>query len=101
MVAPIAWALHFLLSYSTVAIACAKWPSLVAAQIAVAIYTLLALGVIAWAASSAWQRGATKFELAEASNTQFLKGLTLLLAGLSALGTLAVALPLVVFMDCR
>ena len=101
LVAPIAWALHFLLSYCTVAIACAKLPTLAAAQFAVAIYTLMALAVIARAAAKAWPREGLAFESAEPSNRLFLQGLTQLLAGLSALGTFAVALPLLMFMDCR
>ena len=103
--APSVWALHFLLSYCTAAIVCAKHLDVSIGQIAVALYTVIALLLIATLATRAWRESPARrtagSEPAEATTGSFLQGLTLLLAGLSALATVYVALPILLFADCR
>src|SRR5688572_3022577 len=105
--APAIWAVHFLLSYATVAVWCAKAAAADArlgdARMAIGIYTAAALGAIAIVAWSGWRRqDAPGFhtppgEIEAAADTaadrrQFLAFATLLLSGLSAVATLYVAL---------
>lgn len=55
IIGPTAWTLHFLLSYGTAAVYCAKAGGDIApVRYAIAGYTAVALAVIAWAAWRAW-----------------------------------------------
>lgn len=108
---PVIWSVHFLLSYITAAIWCAKATHPTAAltnvRIAIALYTVVALigiGLTAW-------RGFRKHLLATASTAHdfdspagrqdFLGFAVLLLSMLSALATLYVALPILFMETCR
>jgi hypothetical protein len=111
VLAPAIWAAHFIVSYVTAAIWCAKFVgpdgSLLSVRIAVAIYTvaaLLGIGVTAW---RGFQRhsfeGSTlphDFDSA-ADRHRFLGFATLLLSGLSAVATVYAALPAVFIRTCH
>lgn len=103
------WMLHFLLSYITAAVWCAKVAgnsgSLEIPRIAIGVYTLLALlgiGLIAW---RAYQRhfGSTAVlpKGSDLARDRFLAVATLLLCSLSFVATLFVALAIVFIGDCR
>ena len=110
-IAPAIWAAHFLLSYITAAIWCAKVAgrdgSLDPARIAVAVYTAVALlGILAIAAIG-WRRhtyGAATvphdFDTPE-DRHRFLGFATLLLAALSFVATAYVALAALFLESCR
>ncbi len=110
-VSPVVWSTHFLLSYVTVAIWCEKIAgrdgSLFGARVAVAIYTAVALIVIAITAWSAYQRHRKRGgELPHDADTpedrhRFLGFATLLLSGLSAVAVIFDTLPAVIFGSCR
>jgi hypothetical protein len=108
--APAIWAVHFLASYGTAAVWCAKRGSdspLSLARIAIAFYTLAALAALAVVA----QRGLGRYRAAppehpgdadtREARSHFL-GFTLLsLAGLSALAVIYEALAAVIIGSCR
>jgi hypothetical protein len=108
---PAIWAAHFLLSYATGTLWCAKIAgpdgALDAARAAVAIYTILALAGIAAVGRRGWQRHA--FDGSETNHDfdspedrhRFLGFATALLAGLSAFATMFTALAVVFLRDCR
>lgn len=104
---PAIWMLHFLLSYVTAAVWCAKsGGSLGAVRSAVAVYTLLALAAIGFAARSGWRRyrcgGAAPHDRDSAAGRHGFLGFTaLLLCGLSFVATLYVALPILFIGSCR
>jgi hypothetical protein len=109
--APAIWMTHFLLSYITASIWCAKYAgpgnSLAGARIAVAAYTVVALAVIGYVGWSGHRRhrhgGETEphdFDSA-ADRHRFLGFATLLLAGLSAIATIFVAVSVAAFETCR
>ncbi|MDT8387821.1 MAG: hypothetical protein RQ736_09915 [Thiogranum sp.] len=97
---PVIWAGHFLLSYITAAVWCAKVAGplglLGAARIAIGIYTLVALIAIAVLMISIWRRhdlrsaSASHGEDTAADRHQFLGFAAVLLAGLSFVATLYV-----------
>ena len=109
---PTLWAAHFLLSYATAAVWCAKFASgpggsLTAVRIAIAVYTVAAMAgiaVIGW-------RGLKRHRHGEGSvphdddtpedRHRFLGFATLLLSGLSAVATLFTALAAAFFGSCR
>ena len=109
---PTVWALHFLIAYPTAALACAREDAggfgLDAARLTIAAITAVALGIIAVAGYSAW-RGSGGTLIADDplddatldSRSRFLANATLLLAGLSFIATLYVAMPALVFATCR
>lgn len=102
-ISPVIWAMHFLVSYGTAAIWCAKaagpagslWP----VRAAIAAYTVVALigiGINGWIGHRRHTFGGTEtvphdFDSRE-DRHRFLGFATLLLAGLSAVGTLYAAL---------
>ena len=107
---PTIWSVHFLASYFTVAIWCAKRgreATLAPARIAIAVYTVVALGGIGLAA---W-RGYSKHTYGTATlphdfdtradRHRFLGFAAVLLSGVSAVGTIYVALAAVFMETCR
>lgn len=109
--APLLWAVHFLLSYCTAAIWCAKFVgadgSLENIRVALAVYTGIALVGIAFVGWRGFQRhsfeGSTlphDFDSA-ADRHRFLGFATLLLSGLSAIATLYVAMTAVFIESCH
>jgi len=108
---PMLWAAHFLLSYGTAAIWCAKVArqggSLATAQIAIFVYTLVALFGILLIGWRGWRRHSYgdstlphDFDSPE-DRHRFLGFATLLLSGLSAVAVLYEALAVVLMGSCR
>ena len=109
-VSPVIWTAHFLLSYGTAAIWCAKVAgpggSLLQARLAIAVYTALALtgiGITGWAG---YRRhnfgGATPHDFDSPEDRHgFLGFATLLLSALSAAATVYVALAAVFIESCQ
>ncbi len=109
---PTVWALHFLIAYPTAALACARESAggfgLDAARLTIAATTAVALAVVALAGYGAW-RGSGGTLVADDplddatldSRSRFLANATLLLAGLSFIAVVYVALPAWVFTTCR
>lgn len=108
---PIIWALHFLLSYVTAAVWCARFAgrqaSLMPATVVIAVYTVLALALIALSA----HRGFRRHSYGEAAapphdadtaedRHRFLGFASLLLSGLAAVATLYVAMTLLFVRTC-
>lgn len=108
---PVLWAAHFLASYVTVAIWCAKVAArgepLGAARIAVGVYTALALLGIAVVGAWGWRdhragRGMPPHDAdTPEDRSRFLGFATLLLAGLSAVAVAWEALAAVFVETCR
>jgi hypothetical protein len=110
IVSPTAWGAHFLLSYCTAAIFCAKAGAgapLGAVQWAIAAYTTAALVAIAASAWSGWKRH--RFGDSPPSHAhdtpedrhRFLGYATFLLSVLSAVGVVFTALAAVFIGSCR
>lgn len=109
-ISPAIWSAHFLLSYLTAAIWCAKAPGpytgLDDVRLAIAIYTGAALLGIAMTARVGWRRQeALGFDTGPGDTAedrhQFLAFATLILSGLSAVATVYVALAPVFIGTCR
>lgn len=108
---PAVWAVHFLLSYVTAAVWCAKAASAAAplggARVALAVYTVVALLAITW---FGW-RGLRQHRWGDATlphdddtpgdRHRFLGFATLLLCGLSFVAVVYAALAVVVIGTCR
>lgn len=92
---PAVWAAHFLLSYATAAVWCAKLAGpearLGPARAAIALYTAAALLALAFLARRAWAR----------RELDFLAFLVVVLSGLSALAVSFAALPALFFESSR
>lgn len=111
IVAPAIWAAHFLLSYITAAIWCAKAASpadsLQPVRWAIAIYTVIALIGITLNGLSGLRRHNFGTESlphdfdTSGDRHRFLGFATVLLAGLSAVATLFAAAVVFYFHDCR
>lgn len=111
IVSPLIWAAHFLLSYVTAAIWCAKFAardgSLEPVRWAILAYTLAALTGIAINGRSGLRRHRFGSESvphdfdSPGDRHRFLGFATALLAGLSAVATVFAALVIVFFKDCR
>lgn len=111
IVSPTIWAAHFLFSYVTAAVWCAKYVprdgTLRPVRWAIAGYTILALAGIGWNALHGLRRHRRGTEsLPHDFDTPgdrhgFLGYATLLLAGLSAVAVLFAAVVIVFFEDCR
>lgn len=107
---PTIWSAHFLASYLTAAIYCAKHghdASLAPVRIAIAAYTVAALGGIGSVAWRGWRKHAHgnarlphDFDT-RADRHRFLGFATLLLSGVSAVATIYVALAAVFVRTCR
>jgi hypothetical protein len=110
-ISPSIWAIHFLLSYLTAAIHCAKSSQLEGSfevvRLAIAIYTAVALvgiGVTGWIGYRRHGYGAeaVPHDLDTPDDRhRFLGFATLLLSGLSAMAVLFVALAAWYMEDCR
>ena len=109
---PLVWAAHFLLSYGTAAVYCAKVAgpdgSLGPARAAIAFYTAAAIGAVAFLGVRGYRRqrahGPTPTAEADASpigRHRFLGFATLLLAGLSGLAIAYAALAVALVRSCR
>jgi hypothetical protein len=111
IVSPTIWAAHFLLSYITAAVWCAKFAgrdgSLGGARVAIAIYTAVALVGIALNGWGGWRRHRHGSETTThdfdtpADRHRFLGFATLLLAVMSFVATIFVAIVALFFEDCR
>lgn len=110
-VGPAIWAAHFLLSYVTAAVWCAKVAgrsgTLGGARVAIALYTALALGGIAVTGWRGWRRhrygtAALPHDFDTPEDRHRALGFaTVLLCGLSAVATLYVALAAVFIATCQ
>jgi hypothetical protein len=108
---PLIWAAHFMASYLTAAIWCAKvvpaGGTLQPVRWAIGAYTLVALLGIACNGWSGWQRHSFGAETLPhdydtgADRHRFLGFATTLLAGLSAVATLFAGAAVFYFHDCR
>jgi hypothetical protein len=106
---PLAWCAHFLISYVTAAVHCARNAdtALADVRVVIAIATFVALGVIAsvglWGLKHHRHSidGLPHDEDTWQARQSFLGFATLLLCGLSAVAVLFVALPALFFGDCR
>jgi hypothetical protein len=108
---PAIWIAHFIVTYTTVAVACGpRGPSrdaLASAQILILAYTLVALVAIAVVALGGWRRHRHGMETVPhdmdtpGDRHRFLGFATCLLAGLSAIATLFVAVAAALLPDCR
>ncbi len=112
-VAPTIWAVHFLLSYTSAAVWCAKVgqasASIDGIRVVIAVYTAVALTGIAVAGVIGYRRHGYghglettghDFDTPEGRH-RFLGFAVLLLAGLSAVATIFTALPAVFIQTCR
>ena len=108
---PLIWSVHFLLSYVTVAIWCAKATAVAApldgARIALAVYTGVALAAIVAFGWHAWRRhrwgeAELPHDAASAGDRhRFLGFATLLLCGLAFVAVAYMALTMSVIGTCR
>lgn len=111
IVSPTIWAAHFMVSYVTAAIWCEKYAdrfgSAAPARWMIAVYTVIALAVIAFNGWSGWRRhrlpgGAVPHdEDTPEDRHRFLGFATFLLAALSAVATVYAGLVVVFLEDCR
>lgn len=109
--APVVWALHFLASYGSFAVYCAKadaaGPGFDMLRITLAAVTVLALAMIVVAAWLAWRQWGFGIHdpphdrPTRTSRTLFQGFATLLLSGLSFAAVLYAALPLVFIEGCQ
>jgi hypothetical protein len=108
---PLIWAAHFMASYLTAAIWCAKMvpagSTLQPVRWAIGVYTVAALAGIALTGHSGWRRHSLGAETVPHDNDtgadrhRFLGFATTLLAGLSAVATLFAGAVVFYFHDCR
>lgn len=109
---PLLWAAHFLLSYGTAALHCAKLAevggSLGAARWVIVAYTVVALALVGWLGWRGYERRRSAAGSAADSapggalaRQRFLGFTTALLAGLSALAIVYGALVLAFVRSCR
>ena len=111
IVSPTIWAAHFLLSYISAAIWCAKYAarygSIEPVRWAIVVYTVIALAGIAWNGRSGLRRHRFQSESlphdfdTPGDRHRFLGFATVLLAGLSAVATVFAAFVVLFFDDCR
>ena len=109
--APTVWAIHFLIAYPTAAVMCVRvtpQAGLGPARIVIAVVTVLALAIITATGTSGWRHSGGVVAAddpldddTDGSRQRFLANATLLLAGLSFVGVVYVALPAVIFESCR
>jgi hypothetical protein len=109
-VPPLIWAAHFLLSYWTAAVWCAKFAglggTLSSARIAIALYSLLALAALAFTGLRGYRRHrlaskpAPHDDDSPESRYRFMGYAAMLLSGLSAIAVIYAALVVVVIGSC-
>lgn len=106
IVPPTVWAGHFLFSYLWAAISCAKVGAFATFPILFVVGTLVALVLIAVSGWIAWRQSrlpggsAPHEDSTDIDRLRFLAKSTLLLAGLSFVGVLFTALPVIFLRDC-
>lgn len=108
---PLIWAAHFMLSYLSAAIFCAKLPSLESSldpvRMAIGIYTVVALTAVAFIGARSARRHRRADESAAhdqdrpESRHRFLAFTTLLLSGLSAVAIVYSALAALFIRSCE
>lgn len=108
---PTVWATHFLLCYVVGAVYCARAgdidTSLAGVRLSIAVFTVIALGLIVhagWHAYRIWGFGVEDPPHDDDTLTdrrRFLGYATMLLCGLSFVATFYVALPALIITDCR
>lgn len=112
VIAPTVWALHFLLVYPFAAVSCAPATAagigmpetriVVAAATLVAVVVIAAIGAVGWRLSGGTITADDPLDDATRESRQrFLGNATLLLAWLSLVGVIFVALPALLIEDCR
>lgn len=107
IVPPTVWAAHFLFSYLWAAINCAKvgefasFPTLFVVGTVAALTIIVASGWIAWVQSRVPGDSPPHQESTDIDRLRFLAVSTLLLAGLSFIGVVFTALPVIFIGDCR
>lgn len=109
VISPTVWAAHFLFSYGTAAIYCSKiGGDIMPVRIAVAVYTVAALVVIGltglrayrtWGGLDERMPPLSRHTLEE--RRRFIGFAALLLSAISFIGTVYVALPVLIFETCR
>lgn len=106
IVPPTIWAAHFLLSYLWAAISCAKAGRFATFPMMFVVGTAIALALIAMSGWIAWLQGRMPGgsdpheDSTEIDRLRFLAKSTLLLAGLSFVGVIFTALPVIFLRDC-
>lgn len=108
---PVIWSAHFLLSYATAAVWCARFAgpadSLDPVRIAIAVFTIVALAGIAVVARAGWVRhrlpggSIPHDDDTPEDRHRFLGYTSFVLAGLSAIATIYSALAAVFIGSCR
>lgn len=107
IVPPTSWAAHFLFSYLWAAVRCAKTgryvdaPGVFWGGTAVALLVILASGWIAWVQARTPGDHPPHESGTDSDRLRFLAYATLLLAGLSVIGVVFTALPVLFLRDCR
>lgn len=111
VVSPTIWATHFMLSYVTAAIWCARYTtrdgSLAPVRTAIIVYTVLALAGIAWNGWNGWRRhrfgdaAVPHDDDTPEDRHRFMGFATMLLASLSAVATIYASLVVVFVRTCR
>lgn len=106
IVPPTVWAGHFLFSYLWAAISCAKvgefatFPTLFVVGTVIALALITVSGWIAWRQAGLPGGSAPHEDSTDIDRLRFLAKSTLLLAGLSFVGVLFTALPVIFLRDC-
>ncbi len=105
---PLLWAVHFVVSYSATAVVCAKGGDVGVLRLGIGIGTFLALAGIAWLGWRAWQQWDTLRNRGWENDTgtsqdrhQFLGHAAFLLAAISFIGVVYVALPPLLIESCQ
>jgi len=107
IVPPTLWAAHFLFSYLWAAVLCARtgdfarYPSVFAVGTALALALIVASGWVAWVQSRTPGDDPPHEGGTEIDRLRFLAVATLMLAGLSFVGVVFTALPVMFIGDCR
>ncbi|MEX3314957.1 hypothetical protein [Sulfitobacter sp. PS-8MA] len=105
---PLIWALHFLACYGATALVCAKAAEAVPLlRLGIGLGTLLALALIFWLGLQAWRQWDLRRDREWENDAgtsedrhQFLGHAAFLLAGISFIGVLYVALPALLIESC-
>jgi len=107
IVPPTVWAVHFLFSYLWAALNCAKvgrfatFPTLFAVGTVAALLVILVAGYIAWIQQRTPGDDPPHEQGTRIDRLRFIATATLLLAGLSFVGVIFTATPVVFLTDCR